>query len=477
MTTFTQLFTIVGMVFLTYVMFQAFGAPRKTLLYTKKEKQEWDVLITKPIGSWFTITNIVGSLTSLATCYIFFIGSSQFFGWAIFACSATILFSARITNFFTRHVLEQEYYAKLLDSHEQTGGVIASVFWRDNDRAAQLTAISAKWVSLVNIASIIWLEFAFFGNVAGDLIQRPDLITKSVLVIFCCFTVTYFTLRFGLRGIVFADAFQSPILAFAGVILVIGSVILFAQSPLQIGTMLKPMLPGKQVFLFLVQLTFLNLFINLVTESHWLRLWVFREKEITRQESGVKWTAALWALLAVLGFFAYSLSGGKTGMEAVGGFLSRLGGVSILFLAAFWIGAMAALFSSADTQIYSFLVVKHFNAKTGTLDNPSMASMRPMNLAAVTTVVFVLCFLGVKYSRIDFDQLVFLIFPISLNILPAFVRVVLKKTQSPKYLWVSVVLYALFAVISAIRPPTEFWWRLCPPLMPMLVSTIAWLKK
>jgi hypothetical protein len=164
-------------------------------------------------------------------------------------------------------------------------------------------------------------------------------------------------------------------------------------------------------------------------------------------------------------------------MQAVDDFLHQLSGVSILFLSAFWIGAMAALFSTADAQIYSFLVVREFNSKTGAVDNPQMAAIRPLKFALATTAVFAICFAIVDYTKIDFDQLVFLIFPVALNILPAFVRVVSNKMQSANYIWISVGLYAIFALLSAIRPSSEFFWRLLPPLMPMVVSVVAYFRK
>ncbi len=465
------------MVFMTYVIYQSFGPRRKTLLYTKEEKDQWDNAMKRPFGTWCTVTNIVGALTSLATSYIFFIGSAPYFGIAIVACSITLLFSIRITNSFSRAILEQPYYKALLQSPDQTAGVISSAFWRPDDLGARHTARAARWVSLINIASVIWLDFAFFGDTAGSLLHHEDLLSRTILVAFCCVTVTYFTLRFGLRGVVFADAFQSPMILFAGVILLIGSLMLFASTLPPVTELLLPSLPWTEVGLFVFQLIFLNLFVNLVTEAHWLRLWIFKEKEIIKQASGIRWTALLWVILAAVGLLAGNVSGGKQGVAAVLGFLGKLAAHSPVFVTAFWIGAMAALFASADTYIYSFLVVSRFRIKTGRVANLEMSRLRPLLLSLGVTIVFAGLYAAVRHKGLGLDQLVFLVFPLSLNIFPAFIRIRCEKSQSAKYIVASLLLYLVFVGIAVYRPASEFYWRLFPSLCPMVVSLFAWLKK
>jgi len=45
---------------------------------------------------------------------------------------------------------------------------------------------------------------------------------------------------------------------------------------------------------------------------------------------------------------------------------SRLFKISPLFAVAFWIAGMAALFSIARNQIYSFFLIKYFDPENGT---------------------------------------------------------------------------------------------------------------
>lgn len=60
----------------------------------------------------------------------------------------------------------------------------------------------------------------------------------------------------------------------------------------------------------------------------------------------------------------------------------------MVFSAVFWIGGIAALFSTADVSLYSLLVVLAFNTKSGTLHNRAMADIRPILNAVVTASVF-----------------------------------------------------------------------------------------
>jgi len=257
-----QILAILGMFFMTYIAFLSFGAPKKNLLFTKADKEDWDKSINTGIGKWFTVTNVVGTLTSLATAYLFFIGNSKPFGWVIFMCAITIWLGSFVTNYFSKKILSNDYLQKLIESKEQIVGVIATLFWRPNNPVAQRTSWIVRSLSILNIVSVIWLEFALFSDIAGRLFSIGELQYRVVVIFVCSFAVLYFTVKYGLRGFVFADIFQSPIIAISALSLVIGSIILFTQHPIQITPteFLHPLLPSNQCLLFALHVTFLNSF-------------------------------------------------------------------------------------------------------------------------------------------------------------------------------------------------------------------------
>lgn len=466
------------MFFLTYIAFQSFGAPKKNLLFTKEDKEDWDKSIDTGLGKWFTLTNIVGTLTSLATAYLFFIGSSKLFGWIIFMCSITIWFGSFITNYFTKKILANEYLQKLLASKDQIGGVIATLFWRPNNPTAQRTSLIVKWLSILNIVSVIWLEFALFSDIAGRLFSIDDLFYRVIVIFACSFLVIYFTVRYGLRGFVFADIFQSPIIAISAISLVIGSVMLFFKSPVTITTseFLQPFLPLKQCLIFALHVTFLNLFFVLVTEGHWLRIWIFGKKETEMQVKSLFSTAIIWLLLILIGFFSFFVSGSKLGEDAIIDLLLKLNNISPIFIVFFWLGAVGALFSTADAQIYSFLLVNEFDNKKGVLNNKMMDKINPIYLSLAFSALFSAAYFTVRHFGLPFEKIVFIIMPMSLNLLPAFVRAARGYEQKPFLIIISVVLYLICSVLGFLQPDNSLAWTLASALMPVLCSLIA-LKK
>lgn len=476
-----QILTIVLMLGMTYVIYKALGPARKTLLYTREEKENWDSFIKENVaGGWLTITNVVGTLTSLAGAYVFFIGSSKLFGLWIFICSVSILTGAYVTKVFTERIMSAPRLKALLALPGQTGGVIASVFWAE-DVSSQRTAGLVKWVSVLNLVTLLWLEFSVFAGIGQRLLHLQSVIWPLVLLFGCCFTITHFTLRYGMRGFVFADLFQSPMILLAALSILGGCFVLVYQnwaSLPPITAMMAPMLSTRACVLFALHNLCLNGLLMLVTESHWLRLWIFREREGEKLTLSTVWTGIVWATLGAIGFVAYYASGNAIGVDAVAGLLGRLSQLSIVFISVFWIGGIAALFSTTDATLYSLLVVLAFDSKSGVLHDRKMATVRPTFTAIAISLVFAGCYaLLILWLKLPIEKLLFIVFPMALNLFPAFVRAFRGLPQRPSYIVVALLLYLSCAVAGLRQPESQFEWTLVAALMPIGVGLIAAIGK
>jgi hypothetical protein len=473
-----QIFTILGMLFMTYIAFLSFGAPKKNLLFTKAEKQDWDDPMSTGLVKWFTLTNIVGTLTLLATAYLFFIGNSKLFGWVIFMSALTIWFSSYVTNYFTKKILSDKYLKSILASKEQIGGVIATLFWRPDNNKAKQTARIVKWLSILNIVGIIWLEFALFSDIASRLLSISELEYKVIIIFICTLSVLYFTVRYGLRGFVFADAFQSPIIAISALILVAGSIFLFIKLPTHISLyeFFKPLSSYKDCGIFTLHVLFLNLFIVLLTEGHWLRVWIFGKYETTLQVKSTAATALISIILIFIGLFSFVITGSKIGEDSIILLLQNLGNLSPIFIVFFWLGGIAALFSTADAQLYSFLLVKEFDINEGKLSNKLMEKINPFTLSLSLAALFSVAYFLTRYFHVPFEKIVFIIIPMCLNLLPAFVRAVKGYQPKPSLLIFSIILYLVCSIFGILQPVDQMSWTLASALMPILCSIVA-LKK
>ena len=479
-----QIVTIVLMFGMTFVIYQFLGRARRGLLYTRDGKAKWDAFIdTHSLGGVLTTLNVVGMLTSLAGAYVFFIGSSKLFGFFILLCSITFVYPGSfIAILFSKRIMASPRLKALLESPNQTGGVIAALFWAE-DAASQRTAWLVKWFSVFNLVALLWIEFTVFAAVGEKLLELESVFVAPILLCACCFSIALFTLIYGVRGFVFADLFHVPLVMAAALAILGGCIWLTYQNwgsevPSSIQTIIWPQLTIPACLLFSAHILCLNGIQLLTTEGHWLRLWIFREKENEKLRMSTFYTAIVWAVLSVIGLLTFYLSGEHIGVPAVVRLLARLNDLSIIFIAVFWIGGIAALFSTTDGGLYALLVVLCFRPKEGKLHDRDMAKIRPFRtsawIAVGTTGAYIVL---VQLLQLPIEKLLFLVFPLSLNLFPAFVRAFRGLPQSPWYIIVALILYVSCAVAGLRQPEKSFEWTLAAGLMPIIVGGIAGIGK
>jgi hypothetical protein len=492
-----QALTIVAMIVATFLIYQSLGPRRRGLTFSRSEKEEWDQLAKRELGSWLTISNIFGTLTSLATVYVFFIGNTNRFGWWIFAAVVTMWSSSFVTNYCTGVLLKQPKIAARLSGDDQTSANLLSIFW-DETRADRHATAIIRWICLVNVSVILWMDFSVFADVSSRLISPNDLATGLILIFFCSSSVIYFTMKYGLRGFVFADLFQSPITIGGTLALFIGAVVVIggflARRPeignystvlLQLNNAMRtPDISVAGGMLFCLSCLFLNSFFVLATPPHWLRLWMFGNKETKLQVKALSITSVLWVFLIGVGALAatdISITGpgqGANSNEVVVFFLHHLTTFgSPLFAVAFWLAGMAALFSSADVQIYSFWLVQRFNTRSGKLGDTSFERLQPLKWSLAAGATFSVLYYAVRALNVPFDQLVLVLIPSCLTIVPSIVLAMRGLKQQPIFLWVSIVLYGFFAIMGLVAGERAQVFAVAAPIMPLAVSVVTFFHR
>ena len=474
----TQLITVIAMIAATFVVYKAFGSRGNSFVYTQEEKRAWDNLVSNALGSWLTGTNIAATLTSLATVYIFFIGNTKLFGFTILVTVVTIWGGAFVTKHFTEILSSNAYYRELLRSGESAAAVIAAVFWQPNAVGRQNSAI-VRYISLINISCIIWLEFSVFSDISGQLLAEGDLLSSCALMFISTLTISYFTFRYGLRGFVFADFFHSPLILVGSIALLLG---VFSVAQTHEESILPklmdmktyyPVLSWQECVLFVIATAFLNAFLVITSQSHWLRVWTFGSKITSLQVRSLSGTAVIWVILIMIGLLAGMVTEGAIGKDAVAKLIELAGDQSLLYVVAFWVVGTAVLFSTADTQFYSFLLVRYFDVGTGRLSNTRINEMKPLFNGLATATLFTAIYFLVTFFQVPFEKLVFLMLPISMICVPAFIGASLRQQPSPRYLWLSIALYLMCTILALAQPADEFFFSIAAPLMPAVVSVLV----
>lgn len=459
----------VGLVFgLTYLFFTLIGRRSDQLLLTRDKGLEWRQFVTGKFGSVLTIANLFSTVTSLATVYLFFIGSSKLFGYWAFACCVSIVLGGVVTNYFTNRIRLLPRPKVVLASPSQSGAVVASLFWNE-DAASKAVSVLVRRVSLLAIAGVIWLEFALFGDITAR-VMGGGTFYAAVVVWIACFFVVAFTLQFGLRGFVMADLLHSGIIVIGVLMFLLGTLFLYTQSPtLSVSSVLAPIIDTKSLLLFVVHVFIANALLGMMSESHWLRMWVFENKEVQQQVPAQMGTGVVWAALIVVGLIGSSITG-KVDTENVGLLLSSLKEVSPVFVMAFWLGGTAALFSTADSQIYGFRLVFSFDTNKGEIPGGSVSVKHPLAVSIGAATLAAAVYLGVRTFAIPFDKIVFVLLPLTLNLLPAFLQLAFGRRVTAMPILISLGGYLSLATAGFFMPEAQLAYSLAAAIVPVIVG-------
>src|SRR5262249_5903105 len=127
-----------------------------------------------------------------------------------------------VTNAFTKRICSHTTYGQMLERGEENSAAFPAVFWAPT-RAAIASTRLARQLMLVYLLGLLWLDFAIFADITSSLIPAISTVSSSILLFLVALPIAYFTLRFGMRGVVFADLFQSPIIALGTAIVTVGA--------------------------------------------------------------------------------------------------------------------------------------------------------------------------------------------------------------------------------------------------------------
>lgn len=464
-----------GTVFgLTFLFFNLVKRNGRGLLFNKKEGQIWQQTIKGRFGIYITATNILGTLTSLATAYLFFMGASGIFGWWILACCISLLTGGFVSNAITKKIIRLPRPKKVISNESQNGAVVASLFWSDNKRAKSVARL-VKLISLASIAGVVWLEFFVFGDISGYLLGF-DVGSRAILVGAIAASVFAFTFHYGLRGFVLADLLHSPLIGFCVLFLLLGTGwLLFSSigpSSSPVHHFGQPVVDLQTGILFVLNVFAANSFWVLISETHWFRMWLFEEKEIRVQIPSLLVTSFIWLLLILTGFAATELTG-KHESEAIKELLAQLADHSYAFLAAFWIGGAAALFSTADVQTYCFRLVQSFDVRSGKIPDNTKAIARPFLMTILLSIFAGLIYLMIRLLEIPDAKLIFCIVPLSLNLIPAFLQLAFHRQVTTTPLYISLCLYIAFSGAGLLQPAESLSYNLVASISPAIVGILA----
>jgi hypothetical protein len=470
-----QITVVLAVFVLAYIALQILGPRPATIFISLAERQRWADVLKSRIGKLFYVANIAATLTSLATVYVFFIGNSSTFGFAIYVCLLSIIFGATVTVSLTQRLLKTPHFLERFSSSQISTVAITSLFWRESDETSKKVSRFAKLLTITSILSILWLEFATATSIASGPLGIESVHYKSILMFVWVYLVFDFTIRNGLRGFIFLDLLLAPLILLGIAVLAYGVVrTTYANPDFHIGLLAPPpVLNVPQILIFVLATMFLNSFLLITTESHWIRVWTMPTQVRSTTLVSMTITASMWALLILIGLLLI-LSVQAHGINAVVDLLKLMSDTSPIYVAAFWIAAVAALLSTCDAQLYSLLLVWAFNTKIGRIEKLPIVVSYPSLTAFVVAVLFAFLFYGINAIHFPIDPIVFFLFPVFLCLAPSFVQLIRTERVTLAPILLATCLYSICGIGMLLLPEYEYYFALGSPLMPAAVSAMVW---
>jgi hypothetical protein len=119
---------IATVIVLTYMMLQLLGPRPQRILLSSEERARYTNTITGRFGAFVYIANVVGALSSLATVYVFFLGTTQLFGYFIYVCIISLVATGFITIRLTNTLLANSTFRSRLETASPTAAAVTSLF-------------------------------------------------------------------------------------------------------------------------------------------------------------------------------------------------------------------------------------------------------------------------------------------------------------------------------------------------------------
>ncbi|GJM09855.1 MAG: hypothetical protein DHS20C11_21310 [Lysobacteraceae bacterium] len=481
---------VLTMFIMTFIVYRAFGPRNETLLPSDQEKLTWTELVSGSLGTILAKTSIFATLTSLATVYVFFIGNTRVFGFWILFAIVTLLVGAYVTVALSRRIVSARPMAQTRPSRALIADLVAG-----DDADSVRTRALVNGLMVVYLLVILLLEFSVFSHITADLVggTTGEWLGPAIFF-FVLYLVSLFTLKYGMRGFVYADLFQSPFLVLGSIIVLGGAFALLYSNlsnagPLQgfqlVGNELAtPRVPIYTGLVFAASALVLNSFLVCATPAHWARMWIFGSKTVLNAQVPATWiTALVWLFLVIVGATlsaSFSIQEGAesfiAGERAVAWFLSELADVNAILLFFFWLAAVAALFSTADTQLFCLVLSLKYSPS-----RRELKSVQNVKLPALWSILIAVTFTGLftvlQDSNLLLDKIVFVTLPACLVIVPTLVGVAFGFKRLFLATLISTIGYLAIGAVALTSKEQDYAWTVVPPLFPLLVAATLFAQR
>lgn len=428
-----------------------------------------DIQISDRLKSnrFFLYATVGGTLTSLASVYVFFILQYPFFGWAMFFTLAAFPLGGLVGQLVAKKAVETLRQSSAGRAAFETGLMTAVVRVNSNVLTSQLV----RYLSMLNITAVIWLEIKVLTTILCNVVFQISFEPRNAIifaVVAGLFTVllVQFILRFGMQGVIATDAMYWPFIILSAAL--IAAVVFYLSfnaagdlSHLVQMISLRPRIPDVTLAFFLLNIFAVNAVYHVGRDDLWLRMSAFQstgQKDnpaASQLFQATLFAVPVWFILISVGMLVPTILGrpADSVLEVIG--LIR---VSYVVLPLAILGLLAAMLSTCDNQFFALKRLFRYSPETGEVRELTLNWRKTAAISFSAGLIVALLTWAAIYFDLKDQNLVFACLGLPAVIYPAVQRSLnMRQTRTGDVLVpVAIFLFMLFLGIRQGSMPSLY---------------------
>lgn len=406
---------------------------------------------------FFLYSTVGGTLTSLASVYVFFLLQYPFFGAAMFVTLLAFPLGGWIGQRLALQALRA--FNATDDGRAAIGMGLISAIVRVNSDA--FTARLFQILSIVNISAVVWLEIKILTTIVASVIfglnyEPSHSLEFSLIAGLVAVLLVQFVFRFGMQGVVVTDALYWPFIILSVVIIALVALTLAFDetggfTELAATVSFKPLIDPLTLSFFLLNILLVNAVYHVGRDDLWLRLSAFggqSQHENLGASSLFKATLfalPVWLVLILVGMLIPILIGQPAGsiVDVVNAVR-----VSSIILPVLILGMVAAMLSTCDNQFFALKRLFLYSPYTNNLRPWTFNGLRTAIVALTVGLLVFLVTWAAIFFRVDDQNLVFACLGLPAIVFPGVKRSLDMRKTSTTDVMVPAVVYVGLIILG-----------------------------
>ena len=400
-------------------------------------------------------STIGGTLTSLASVYLFFLLQTPAYGWLILLSLIGLPLGAFVAKNLSERALHRASYE---DEFKKaiTNGVMASLHICCSKKG---TAEICRKISIVNILAVIWLETKILTSITLSVLL-PEFASESIVIALLASTIIFFLTqyitRFGMNGVIITDVLYWPLIIISVLLVILVTTNSFSQSAfeLQLQNVLPLEMSIPSMLAFSLNVLLINSIYQISREDHWIRVSAFRSDNDIKDNPAVN-SLVLVAMLAIpiwlCLIFAGFLYGVLLGEEELTlNSIVQFHESVVMFLPILILGMFASMMSTTDNQLFAVRRLVSLDIRNNRITDKNVNKFDSVIYSLGLAAIFFTTVYYANEFKLNDTNLVFTCLGLPAVLFPSLLVILYGRVGQKSHVYVPLIIYVAANITAYI---------------------------